>query len=396
MAKKAIKTKHLVLVGGGHSHLNVIKTLGTRPPKNTRITLISQDRFTPYSGMLPGLIAGHYQFSDAHIDLEKLCKRYGIDFIHQQVNHINLPHQQLNCNDRMTLGYDCLSLNIGSQPAINRIQGAKDSGIAVKPIANFLEHWQQKISEWSDELKNLDFKKPVKQPIKNRQIVIVGGGAASIEVAFACQYQLKKRLGKSAKAFRFGLCSANSELLIDASQSVQQFLSNKLQQRDIAIHLNHKVSDVVQITSGYELHFDEKASQVVDYIIWAIDATGPEWINKTGLRCDDKRCITVNRYLQSTSHSNVFAAGDIAHFSEQPLAKSGVYAVRAGETLSQNLANFMNEQDLIAFKPQQQFLKLLTTGDKYAVASKGQLFAKGKWVWHWKNWIDRQFMKQYQ
>ncbi|MFA7554757.1 MAG: selenide, water dikinase SelD [Spongiibacteraceae bacterium] len=378
---KTSPTQDLLLLGGGHSHLAVIKQLGMKPIPGLRITVISRDTHTPYSGMLPGLIAGHYQYDEAHIDLRKLCQCYGVRFFHGEIRDINLKQQRVYCRDRPPVRYDWLSINIGSQPALQTIPGADEIGIAVKPIEGFLSHWQNTLDNFNA--------KPT-----TRHVAIVGGGAASIEVALACQFQQRQR--NTTGNVRFTLYSATPQLLPNYNSRTQTYIATLLAQRGIDVKLNHYVIKTTSNEATKQLIFDDHSSTEADEIIWAIHAGSPKWPQQTGLDCDDRGFISVNQYLQSNSHSNVFAAGDIAHFIPHPIEKSGVYAVRAGVQLARNIRRAISGQPLQAYIPQRRFLSILMTGDQHAIASRGPFSAAGHWIWRWKDAIDRRFMAMYQ
>lgn len=376
------QTQDLVLIGGGHSHLTVIKQLGMHPIAGLRVTLISKDIHTPYSGMLPGLIAGHYTVDEAHIDLRRLCQAAGVRLFHSEVNRLDLDQQQLFCHNRPPVRYDYLSINTGSQPALQTIPGSDHCGIAVKPIAGLLSHWQQFIERCKTE------------PCQ-RRVAIVGGGAASVEIALACHYQLQQSLDSTANQIQLSLLCGSDNLLPSHNRRVQRFMAKKLADRSIRLTLNQSIVRAETLVDGYRLTGKDGRPQLFDEVIWAIHAGSPQWPQQSGLACDEQGFISVNHYLQSLSHSNVFAAGDIAHFEPRPIAKSGVYAVRAGRQLSENLRRFISGQPLQRYRPQKRFLSLLMTGDQQAIASKGALSIAGRWVWRWKDAIDRQFIARF-
>ena len=375
-------TSDLVLVGGGHSHLAVVKHFAMNPIAGLRITLISRDVHTPYSGMLPGLIAGHYEFDETHIDLRRLCEKSNVRLFHSAATNIDLVKKQVSCDNRAAVRYDWLSINVGSQPDLGSISGAHKHGIAVKPIDKFLEHWrsiQNTLRTWNEST-----------PFK---IAIVGGGAASVEVALAMQHKLSVE-GTSERA-QIEIVSSSSQLLPTHSRRAQRLMVALLQERKIKVYNDHKVDSINEQDQKTIVAFSDFLPKTYDVVIWAIQAGSPGWLQSTGLQCDSNGFIAVDKHLQSCSHPAVFAAGDIAHFTPQALPKSGVYAVRSGQLLAKNLSNAVQNRALKPYRPQRRFLSLLITGDKQAVASKGSISFKAKWLWLLKNHIDRKFMDQY-
>ena len=134
--------RELVLVGGGHSHVILLRMLGMQPVRGLQITLISPDTRTPYSGMLPGLIAGHYDEDDIHIDLVPLCRFAGARFVQAAVCGLDTVMQTVQLEERPDIRYDVLSLDIGITPSLDNVMGARENVIPVKPINQFLQHWR--------------------------------------------------------------------------------------------------------------------------------------------------------------------------------------------------------------------------------------------------------------
>ncbi len=373
-------TKELVLIGGGHAHAGVIKKFAMKPLPGLRLTLITRDIHTPYSGMLPGLIAGHYQYDDCHIDLQKLCRFANARLIHGEVKGINPEKKQILLPNRPAVYFDLASINIGSTPDKSNISGADNFAISAKPVDIFLQKWQQLQKRFLD----------CKQDF---HLVIVGGGAGGVELALSTQYQLQKLLQHCKNTDRkltVSLVTASEHIMFSHNKSVQKKFHKLFQQRNIHILNSTRVTEV----KADRVITDQAQAIPCDAVIWATSASAPKWLAKTGLELDKQGFIRVNPFLQSTSHSNIFAAGDIASLAE-PRPKSGVFAVRQGPYLAHNLRAKLLKKSLRTYKPQKNFLGLISTGDQYAIASRGNWSFGSHWLWTLKDWIDRRFMRQF-
>ena len=370
----------LLLIGGGHAHVIALKMLSMRRFPGVRITLISNAVLTPYSGMLPGLIAGHYAYDEVHIDLARLCRATGVRFIEDTVDALDLEQQRVHCRQHPAFHYDVLSIDIGSSPDIASIPGAVEFTRAVKPVDRFLYYWL-----------GLQARIQTEASSKTIDIALVGAGASGVEVALAMKHRLTQNPPKAK--LKFHIISATPEILPSHNAKVRKRYQAVLDKRDIQIHRDFRVTRVEP-----DCLYDESDPAAIkalacEEIIWAISASAPLWPKQAGLSCSDKGFIQVNACLQSVSHSNVFAAGDIADVLEHPRPKAGVFAVRQGPPLAENLMRALAKQRLKPFTPQTRFLSLVSTGDKYAVASRGNWALAGKWVWRWKDYIDRKFMR---
>ena len=373
--------KDLVLIGGGHSHIAVLKSFGMKPIPGLRLTLITRDIHTPYSGMLPGYIAGHYSYDDAHIDLRPLALFAGARLYHAEVKGLELSEKKVYCRNRPPVHYDVLSINTGSRPNVIGVPGAEDHTLPVKPIDRFLLGW-------------FDIVKRVLASKGKFRIAVVGGGAGGVELALSSQYRLRGILQRecgSADQLEYYLVTNTPEILPTHNRLVRRKFRRVLDSRDIRVLTDHAVERVAPsllICEG-DRHI------TADAIIWVTQASAPTWLNEAGLETDNSGFLRVNSCLQSLSHPDVFAAGDIASVVGYPRPKSGVFAVRQGPPLTKNLRRHVYGKRPKAFIPQHKFLGLISTGDKYAVASRGRWSLEGEWVWRLKNWIDCRFMDKY-
>lgn len=368
--------QNIVLVGGGHSHLAVLKRFGARPVAGVRLTLVARDVHTAYSGMLPGYIAGHYTYDQAHIDVRALARFAGCRLVHDDAVGLDLNNRRVVCRRHPEIPYDLLSLDIGSEPSRVHVRGAAHV-LPIKPVDMFIVGW--------DALR--------RRALAARagfSIAVVGAGAGGVELILSLQQRIRAERPRPYVAFH--LVSETAEILPAHNARARGKFVRLLGERDISVHTRRKV---VQIEPK-QLLFECGAPLAVDAVVWVTHAAAPAWIAGTGLATTADGFIAVNDCLQSTSHAHVFAAGDIATLTRHPRPKSGVMAVREGPPLAENLRRAVSGEPLARFKPQRRFLALIGTGDRYAVAARGRWALEGAYLWRYKHWIDRRWVRQYQ
>ena len=372
--------KDLVLVGGGHAHVAVLRRFGMRPVPGLRLTLITRDIHTPYSGMLPGHVAGLYAYDDCHIDLGPLARFAGARLYHAEVEGLDLAGRVVEVRGRPPVVFDLLSINAGSRPRTIDVPGAAEHALAVKPIDVFLAHWAALTDRvLASEGRFL--------------VVVVGGGAGGVELALSTQYRLRELLaarGDDAQRVRYTLLTRGPDILPTHNPGVRERFRRVLAERGIELRTDHTVVEVTADAVRAEGREDVPA----DAVLWVTDAAAPAWAGAAGLAVDENGFIRVDEFLQSISHPGVFAAGDNAALPD-PRPKSGVFAVRQGPVLADNLRHAATGRRLRPYRAQRHFLGLISTGDRYAVASRGNWSAEGAWLWRWKDWIDRRFMAKF-
>ena len=368
--------KQLLLLGGGHSHVEVIRRLMRAPPPATRIVLVSPDRYTPYSGMLPGFVSGHYAFGECHIDLERLCGSANVQFHRGAAAAIDPQRNSVTLCDGTSFEYDVVSINVGSTPPARTVPGAREHAIHVKPVSGFLKAWNA-ICETAQHRGRAP------------RIAVIGGGAGGVELALALHYRLRRL--KRADGLAVDVFTDTPTILPGHAERVVRILTRILAERCITIHAQTRIAAL----EPRRLHTAVGGSFETDHFVWVTGASAPAWIAASGLATDSGGFVMVNAYLQSVSHPDIFAAGDVASVAGYRLPKSGVYAVRQGPRLATNLLHALVSGALRAYKPQTRTLALISTGDRYAVASYGRFALEGAWVWRWKDRIDRRFMHRY-
>jgi selenide, water dikinase len=419
--KMTMGTKELVLVGGGHAHVYLLKQLGMAHYQEMlqkhRVTLIAKDIHTPYSGMLPGFISGHYDFDEMHIDLQKLCDWSGIRIIHGACTVIEYNTQKngqgggsIQVIDSTTgqqkmLRYDVLSLDVGSAPTADDTSILKHPRvIPVKPIADFCRYYKDLVQSFQQS-----------PPTSERIICVVGGGAGGIELILSMQYKLLQILGEEkSHLLKMVLVTRGATLLEGHNNGVQHRFGRVLSERNIKVHFGCTVVGI-ETEKGNEnrerfrlvLESNNKndtrhPSIVFDDCLWCTNAGAPGWLSTcTPFPTNEGGFVEIDDTYQVRNFPGIFAAGDCCHNHTHPRPKAGVFAVRAGPPLLENIMTWITSSpgepvQLKPHIPQSTFLGIISTGDKYAVASKGSWLAlEGAWVWKWKDHIDTKWIKGY-
>jgi pyridine nucleotide-disulfide oxidoreductase family protein len=359
--------KTLVLVGAGHAHALVLNAWRHRAVAGVQLILVAPLTLAPYSGMIPGWLAGQYQFDETVVDFAGLCERAGASVIHAELTRLNPDTNTIELSNGQTVSYDWLSLNVGS----TLVPPASQTPIlAMRPLSTLKARFQAWLANWQASADS--------SPLR---LTAVGGGAAGVESLLCIKYRLAQL--RPDKPIQANLITRGPTILPGFSQAARRLAVLALNQADVAVQLDTDWSETIAHNS--------------DLIVWATGAQAHAWqtdpIRRGSLQTDSGGFVAVDENLRSVSHQNVFAVGDCAALPN-PVPKAGVYAMRMGATLTTNLMAAIEHRALVPFTRQGTALALLNTANHSAIASWGPLGWQGKWVMRWKDRIDRRFIER--
>jgi len=365
--------KRLVLAGAGHAHALVLLELARRPLAGVEVVVLSPEPLAPYSGMVPGWLAGAYRFDEIAIHFPPLVAAAGARWQRGEIAAIDPARRELQLHDGGTLAYDLLSLNIGSTLEPPVAQHAQV--LPLRPLALLRQRHEALLAQWQ----------AAPAPADGRPFVVtaVGGGAAGFEALLAVLARL--RALRPDRVMQGGLVTRGTTLLPGMAAPV----------RRAALRALARAGVTLQLGSGWCEALDRGS----DVVLWATGAQAHAWQRdpdrRGGLAVDDAGFVRIDEHLRSPSHPEVFASGDCAAWPSAGLPKAGVHAVRMGPVLTANLRAALGQGPWVAHRPQRRFLALLATADGRAIASRGPLGAAGAWAWRWKDHIDRGFIARF-
>ncbi len=366
--------KQLLLVGAGHAHAQVLQGWARAPLPGVALTVVSPQALAPYSGMVPGWLAGHYRFDEIVIDFEALARAAGARWVAGELHALDTAAQTLRLAGGERLPYTLLSLNVGSTLRPPPLAGARV--LSLRPLSALRPAWEALLREWQAA----DTRLPL-------HVAAVGGGAAGVESVLAVVAQLRRL--RPDRAVSGALYSRGPQLLPGLAAMARRAAERALAAAGVALKLG--VAGDAQTLAGAGL------------VLWATGAQAHDWqrdaARRGGLAASDDGFVRIDAQLRSISHPTVFVVGDGAHWSQDgdgaALPKAGVYAVRQGPVLLHNLRAALGGGTLQAYVPQRRFLALLATGDGRAIAARGPFGAHGRWAWRWKDRIDRGFVDRF-
>jgi pyridine nucleotide-disulfide oxidoreductase family protein len=358
--------KHLILVGGGHAHIYILKQLQHDRLPHTRITLISPDPYQYYSGMFSGYMEDKYDLEEIRIDLRLLCERANVQFITASADQLDIQTQEVLtcCGKRIT--YDLISFDVGSLAMNPKIPGLKESGAFIKP----------------------NYKVPqIKNSFETEErIVVVGGGLSGIEMSLSLQSKRNQLNRKVAVTLIH-----SGQLMKSYGRRISKQITDIVKNKGICL-----IENFVNAVEGKHLILKHGNDLRFDKLLWLAGPTAPRIFKESGLPVDAQGYLLVNDKLQSVSYPNIFGAGDCISIQSSPdLHKAGVYAVREAPILWNNLKQYLNGTTLKRYRPQSNYLSIISTGNEEALLIYQRLSFHGSWCWKLKRRIDTSFMEKF-
>ena len=364
--------KRLLLLGAGHAHVQVLLDWARKPLPEVEITVVSPLPRAPYSGMVPGWLAGRYTWDEITIDFAALCAQAGARWLAAEAQALDTAQRRLWLADGSSLDWDLLSLNIGSTLRAPTL--AQGEMLALRPLSSLQVAWEAQLARFGAE------RDP--RPVT---VTAVGGGAAGVESVLAGLARLRRL--QPARPVHGRLVSHGGSLLPGLAPGAVRQAQRVLAAAGVELHLSTAFDAAIA-----------PETDPSDLVLWATGAEAHDLLADPARRGDlavsERGFVRIDHDLRSVSHPDVFAVGDCAEWA-QPLPKAGVFAVRMGPVLAHNLRAALGAGTAQAYQPQRRFLVLLDTSDGAAIASRGRFSAHGRWAGRWKESIDRRFVARF-
>jgi selenide,water dikinase len=378
MRRDSPTRRELVLVGGGHAHVQVLRAFAMEPPAGARVTLVVDRAEAVYSGMVPGVVAGDYAPAECEIDVVPLARRAGVRLILAAATRIDAAAQRIELAGRPPLAYDLASLDVGSSVRGLDAPGVREHALATRPIRDFVDRLEARLDAAF-----------AAAPAGEPRLVVVGGGSAGVELALTLEARLRAR---GARA-RIAIATDGDGVLVGASARLRAAALAELARRGIALERRARVASV----AARALALEDGRALDCELAVWATGAAPVAVIATSPLPKNASGFVRVGDTLEVEGHAGLFAVGDCAALTSAPwLPKAGVYAVRQGPVLAQNLRLALSGEPLRPYRPQRDFLTLLNLGERRALGGKWGIAAAGPRAWRLKDAIDRRFMRRFQ
>jgi selenide,water dikinase len=368
--------KHVVLVGAGHAHIQVLDAFAESSP-DCRLTLVVDTPMAVYSGMVPGFVAGQYRTKELQIDPVPLAERAGAEVVLTRAVGIDPQARRIELENREPISYDIASFDIGSTVAGLDLPGVREHALPTRPIGLFVD----RVDDVLDAARKRDgglFR-----------VVLVGAGAGGVELAFTLPHRLRRDTSADVQVT---LLDNGPHILRGYADAVVRRATRRAAEAGIAIRCDCKV---VEVEAG-AVHLEGGDTVPFDVLVWVTGAVSHPVFRPSGISVDRRGFARIRPTLQFEEHDNLFGTGDCATLIDHPdTAKAGVYAVRQGPFITHNIRAALSGEPLRTYTPQTDFLALLNLGDGTALGTKWGRVIEGRWVMKLKDWIDRRFMARF-
>ncbi len=364
--------KHLLLLGGGHAHMTVMRDMQRFVQRGHRVSLVGPDVHHYYSGMGPGMLGGTYAPEEIRFPVAEMVESGGGTFIQDKAASIDPQAGKVSLESGREVEYDVLSCNVGSGVPDAMVRGESQKVIPVKPIANLVEARQRLQAE----------------SLRSRlSIAVIGGGAASLEIA-GNVWRAARQGGGHMPHIRI---YAGRSFLSGKPERVRKLARASLRQRGIEVHESGYVSEI----RGGSISLESGVAGAADLIFLAVGVKPPSLFADSNLPVGADGGLLVNSFLHSPAHPEIFGGGDCIYYQDQGLDKVGVYAVRQNPVLAHNLLAALEGGALQRFSPGKSYLLIYNLGNDQGLFWKGRLIFKGRIAFRIKDHIDRKFMRNF-
>jgi NADH dehydrogenase FAD-containing subunit len=339
--------KHLVLLGGGRSHLHVLGELAKAPWPGLRITLVSPSGQPCHAGIVNRWVAGQADLQDGHFPLAEIARRAGAQFTECRAVALDVAKRVVGLTNGQELHYDLLSIDTGGAIDRDAIVGAREHALFLRPLAQFIQFWDAMLMLAEQRLLN---------------VVVIGNGIDAIELALAVQHRLRTRA-------RVALVTHGGPPLPAFPVPVQASARRELRRGGVTLF-----EDACAVINASQVRLHKGFSLSCDAPLIALEPGVPAWLGASGLALDGQGLVQVDDCLRSSSHPEVFVVGEV----------SSKLTAGAGVPLAANLRRAAASEALLAAKPAPRWWNFVMGGDGRGIANCGPLTFSGRWAGWWK------------
>ncbi len=377
----AARPRRIVLIGAGHAHLQVIEAWRKRPIPGVELLLLTAFDRAAYSGLIPAVLAGQAALADAVIDLPAFCESAGVTLFVDRATGLDPLNRRIVCAHHPAVEYDVAAINIGSVPRHEHLCQTHRMLVSVKPLTTLIDRLERRLAEWRSQ-RLADTADPLR-------VAVIGGGAGGVELALG----LAAKFRREGPPARLELITATRRPLEDRPPAVQRLVGQVLLRHGVSLEAGTRIVGCDEDGPG-ALIVDDGRRLPCDLAIWVTGAAPPPFLARAGLPLAESGFLAVRETLQVEGHDDLFATGDVAELPTS-VPKAGVYAVRQGPILWENLRRWFTGEPPVPYPPQSDFLSLLNCGDGTAILDYRGWALRGRWIRWWKDRIDRRFVARF-